>query len=164
MCMALAGIYTAGIVVAAPLQALPATLDTMAGADGDPVATLASPPSEHYGSVPGGLIKTSHRAEAGKGKIYQQGEASWYGPGFHGRKTANGERFNQEALTAAHRKLPLGTRISVRNLDNGATVNLRINDRGPYAGGRILDVSKAAARELGMLQSGTATVQIRILH
>ena len=92
----------------------------------------------------------------------QQGEASWYGPGFHGRKTASGKRFNQHALTAAHKKLPLGTVATVTNLDNGKTVEVEINDRGPYVRGRILDVSAAAADRLGMKHDGTSTVRIEV--
>ena len=90
----------------------------------------------------------------------QQGKASWYGPGFHGRKTASGERFNQNELTAAHRKLPLGTKATVTNLRNGKTVEVEINDRGPYVGGRILDLSKAAADQLGMKHTGTTPVRL----
>src|SRR5512134_3465031 len=92
----------------------------------------------------------------------QKGQASWHGPGFHGRKTASGERFNQHALTAAHRKLPLGTRATVVNLANGKSVEVEINDRGPYARGRILDLSKAAAERLGMKHSGTAPVRLLV--
>ena len=78
------------------------------------------------------------------GAVYvQRGEASWYGQGFHGRKTASGERFNQHNLIAAHRKLPLGTKATVINLDNGKTVEVEINDRGPYVRGRIIDLSEA---------------------
>nr|MDJ0983204.1 septal ring lytic transglycosylase RlpA family protein [Kiloniellales bacterium] len=75
----------------------------------------------------------------------QVGEASWYGPGFQGRKTASGVRFNMNALTAAHRSLPFGTQVRVTNVENGRTVVVTINDRGPFAGGRIIDLSKAAA-------------------
>lgn len=91
------------------------------------------------------------------------GEASWYGPGFAGRKTASGERFNPRDLTAAHRKLPFGTKVKVTHLENGRSVVVRINDRGPYAGRRIIDLSKAAAREIDMLRSGTATVEVMTL-
>src|SRR5512144_782834 len=79
----------------------------------------------------------------------QHGIASWYGPGFHGRKTASGERFNQHELTAAHKRLPLGTKATVTNLNNGKRIEVEINDRGPYARGRILDLSRAAADRLG---------------
>lgn len=88
----------------------------------------------------------------------QVGKASWYGPGFHGKRTASGQRFNQDALTAAHPRLPLGTRAKVTNLHNGREVEVTINDRGPHGGGRIIDVSRAAARELGM--GGSARVSI----
>ncbi|HOX14323.1 MAG TPA: septal ring lytic transglycosylase RlpA family protein, partial [Spirochaetales bacterium] len=94
----------------------------------------------------------------------ETGEASWYGPGFHGRRTANGEVFDKEAMTAAHRTLPFGTLVRVRNLDNGREAVLRINDRGPFARGRILDVSEAGARALGMVESGTARVLIEVLR
>ena len=92
-----------------------------------------------------------------------KGKASWYGPGFAGRKTANGERFNPRALTAAHRTLPFGTKVRVTNLANGKSVVVRINDRGPYAGGRIIDLSKAAARRIGMLKQGVARVEVNAL-
>jgi len=92
------------------------------------------------------------------------GNASWYGPGFHGRKTANGERYNQNDLTAAHKKLPFGTKVRVTNLNNNKSVIVRINDRGPYVRGRIIDVSKEAAKELAMLGSGTAPVRVETLE
>lgn len=93
----------------------------------------------------------------------QRGVASWYGPKFDGRRTANGERFDMYGLTAAHRTLPFDTWVRVTNLDNGRSVDLRINDRGPFVKGRILDVSYAAARRLEMLGPGTARVEIRVL-
>ena len=86
------------------------------------------------------------------------GLASWYGPGFHGRRTANGERFNTHALTAAHKTLPFGTRVRVVNKRNGRSVVVRINDRGPYVHGRVIDLSRATARAIGF--SGTAKVAI----
>lgn len=86
------------------------------------------------------------------------GEASWYGPGFHGRKTANGERFDTHELTAAHKTLPFGTLLKVTNLENNLYTIVRINDRGPYIRGRIIDLSKAAKEEIGM--GGTALVRI----
>jgi rare lipoprotein A (peptidoglycan hydrolase) len=93
----------------------------------------------------------------------ETGLASWYGPKFHGKLTASGEVFNQEKLTAAHPTLPLGSRVKVTNLDNGKSVDLRINDRGPYKGGRIIDVSRAAARTLGMVGRGIAPVRVERL-
>ena len=93
--------------------------------------------------------------------VYKEtGEASFYGPGFHGKETASGETFNQNELTAAHPKLPLGSEVEVKNLENGKTVTVEINDRGPYAKGRDIDLSKAAAKQLDMVEGGTAPVKI----
>lgn len=92
--------------------------------------------------------------------VDQQGLASWYGPGFHGRRTANGERYNQYDLTAAHPKFAFGTQLCVRNAVNGKTVVVRVNDRGPFAKNRVIDLSKAAAEELGMLSKGVKKVEI----
>ncbi len=91
------------------------------------------------------------------------GRASWYGNEFHGRPTASGARFDAQALTAAHRTLPFGTKIRVTNLSNGQNVVVKVNDRGPFSPGRILDVSRAAAQVLGMIRSGTANVKIEVL-
>ncbi|MBA2577523.1 MAG: septal ring lytic transglycosylase RlpA family protein [Euzebyaceae bacterium] len=91
------------------------------------------------------------------------GTSSWYGPGFEGNRTASGEIFDPQDLTAAHRTLPFGTRLRVTNTGNGAQVTVRINDRGPFHGGRVLDVSSAAADHLGMKQSGTAPVFCEVL-
>jgi rare lipoprotein A len=93
----------------------------------------------------------------------KEGRASWYGPGFAGRKTASGERFNPEELTGAHRTLPLGTRVRVTNLHNGRSVLIRINDRGPFIRHRDLDLSAGAARELEMTGRGVASVLIQPL-
>jgi rare lipoprotein A len=95
--------------------------------------------------------------------MIETGLASWYGPKFHGKLTASGEVFNQEKFTAAHRTLPWGTRVKVTNLANGKSVEVRINDRGPFGKGRIIDVSRAAARALGIVGQGIATVQIEWL-
>ncbi len=92
-----------------------------------------------------------------------EGLASWYGPGFHGAKTASGETYNQHDLTAAHRSLPLGTHARITNLDNRRSVTVRINDRGPYVDGRVLDLSYAAARALGMVGDGVCNVRIEPL-
>lgn len=93
----------------------------------------------------------------------QKGWASWYGPGFHGNLTANGEIFNQHDMTAAHRNLPFGTWVRVTNLNNNLSVVVRINDRGPYIRGRIIDVSAAAARAVRMRQSGVVPVRVDVL-
>jgi rare lipoprotein A len=90
----------------------------------------------------------------------QKGFASWYGPGFHGRRTANGERYDMNALTAAHPSLPFGTLVEVRNPRTGRSVTVRINDRGPFAKSRVIDLSYAAAREVGVWGPGTAFVEL----
>jgi rare lipoprotein A (peptidoglycan hydrolase) len=96
----------------------------------------------------------------GEPVIEQKGEASWYGAGFHGKKTASGEKFNQHEMTAAHPALPLGTEAKVTNLQTGKTVDVEITDRGPYTKGRDIDLSKAAAQKLGMTKDGDAPVKI----
>ncbi len=98
-----------------------------------------------------------------KGHV-EKGMASWYGKEFHGRKTSTGERFNMYALTAAHKTLPLPCYVEVTNLQNGRKVIVRVNDRGPFHGNRIIDLSYAAARELGMVKQGIALVQIRAIE
>jgi len=90
----------------------------------------------------------------------QTGKASWYGRAFHGKETASGVPFNQHALTAAHRSLPLGTVVQVTNIDNGKSVTVTINDRGPYIRGRIIDLSRRAAQHLGFEEDGLAKVAI----
>lgn len=92
-----------------------------------------------------------------------EGKASWYGREQQGHLTANGERFDLHQLTAAHRTLHMNTRVRVTNLRNGRQVEVRINDRGPYSRGRIIDVSQAAAERLGMIESGTAPVRVEVL-
>ena len=103
--------------------------------------------------------KTYHPYKSARG-YRETGVASWYGPGFHGKKTSNGERYDQNAMTAAHKLLPFGTRLRVTNLNNGRSVIVRINDRGPFVGTRIIDLSKEAARQLHMIGSGTARVNL----
>ena len=91
------------------------------------------------------------------------GTASWYGPGFHGKKTASGETYDQTKLTAAHKTLPLGTKARVINLENGSSVDVEINDRGPFVGGRIIDLSRAAAKVVGLIETGTAPVRVELI-
>ncbi|MCU1775241.1 septal ring lytic transglycosylase RlpA family protein [Pseudomonas sp. 13B_3.2_Bac1] len=93
----------------------------------------------------------------------QTGVASYYGAQHHGKRTASGEAFNQHSLTAAHRQLPFGTRVKVTNLKNDKSCVVRINDRGPHTRGRLIDVSREAAEQLGMLGSGTARVRVQAL-
>ncbi|WP_024871601.1 septal ring lytic transglycosylase RlpA family protein [Tolumonas lignilytica] len=92
------------------------------------------------------------------------GTASWYGPGFHGKYTSNGELYNQEDISAAHKNLPLPSYLRVTNLDNGRRLIVRVNDRGPFHGDRILDLSHGAASRLGIIGAGTAHVHVELLH
>jgi rare lipoprotein A len=111
----------------------------------DPVLPEVAVPSETY-------------------EVIGQGEASYYGNELAGNRTANGERFNPQAMTAAHRSLPMGTKLRVTNLANGRSVIVRINDRGPFVRSRIIDVSLGAAREINMVRSGKAQVRLEILR
>ena len=95
--------------------------------------------------------------------IKDRGIASWYGEQFHGKQAANGEIFDMAAMTAAHRTLPLGSMVRVVNLTNGKHVRVRINDRGPYVNGRILDLSHAAAAQLGMVEGGLSVIQLEVI-
>jgi rare lipoprotein A len=108
-------------------------------------------------NVPPSGVSPSVVHPSGVGEV---GEASWYGPGLYGRKTASGEVLRPGTLTAAHRTLPFGTCLRVTNLENGRVVEVRVNDRGPYAAGRIVDVSETAARALGMRGQGVTRVRL----
>ncbi len=90
----------------------------------------------------------------------QTGVASWYGPDFHGKQTANGERYDMHAMTCAHKTLPMNTMLEVSNLENGRKIVVRVNDRGPFVGNRIIDLSKAGATKIGMISKGTARVRL----
>jgi rare lipoprotein A len=107
------------------------------------------------------VLSVAGIAEAGRS--VSSGMASWYGPGFHGRLTANGERYNQNALTAAHKSWKFGTKVKVTNSNNGKSVVVRINDRGPYVGSRVIDLSKGAAQAIGMINAGVSKVTLEIL-
>jgi rare lipoprotein A len=93
-----------------------------------------------------------------------EGTASWYGPGFFGNRTANGEVYRPGTLTAAHRSLPFGTMVRVTNLNNGRTAVVRINDRGPFGGSRVIDLGHGAAQQVGLVSSGTAPVRLEVLR
>ena len=119
-----------------------------------PVRPLPAPPPKPMATdsaIPSKLIEVV------------QGAASWYGPGFYGRTTANGERFRKGTLTAAHRTLPFGTKVRVTNLSNGRSVVVRINDRGPFRYHRVIDLAHGAASQLKMMQAGEVTVKLEIL-
>ncbi len=161
---------------AAPSAAAPASTAPAAGATGraqraaelPPVSTVVPSVAPTGVPGPGGLYsldedKSSEglrKPSDSEAESDQQGMASWYGSRFHRRRTASGERFDMYALTAAHPTLPFGTRVCVRSLVTGKTVQVRINDRGPHTPGRIIDLSQAAAKRLGMLGLGTKQVAI----
>ncbi len=115
--------------------------------------SLVSSPAYVYRSVPASAAILSG--------FVQRGTASWYGRQFHGRTTANGETYDMNQMTCAHRTLPFGTVLLVTNLNNGKSATVRVNDRGPYVAGRIIDLSRAAASALGMLSTGTAQVELK---
>lgn len=95
-------------------------------------------------------------------RLYESGKASWYGAKFHLRKTASGERYNMFAMTAAHKKLPFGTYVRVTNLKNGRACVVRINDRGPFIRGRVIDLSAEAAKQIGVYSAGVAPVRLDV--
>ena len=99
----------------------------------------------------------------GTSSYIEEGTASWYGPGFHGKKTSNGEIYNQKGYTAAHKNLPLPSYLKVTNLRNGKKVIVRVNDRGPFVDNRIIDLSEGSARALGMIGTGTSKVRIEYI-
>ena len=103
--------------------------------------------------------KTYYPLKSGQGFV-EEGIASWYGPGFHGKKTANGEIFDQDGISAAHKILPLGETVQVTHLGSGKRIVVRINDRGPFVDDRVIDLSRGAARQLGILGTGTARVRL----
>ncbi|MFW6254274.1 MAG: septal ring lytic transglycosylase RlpA family protein [Chitinivibrionales bacterium] len=107
--------------------------------------------------------KNPKKLPVGSTTPYVTGTASYYGKKFHGRQTANGEQFNMYEHTAAHRKLPFDTRVRVTNLSNNRTVIVRINDRGPFVGARVIDLSYGAAKQIDMIESGTARVRLEVL-
>lgn len=111
-------------------------------------------------SVPASKVRVP---EPPASRLSQTGIASWYGPGFHGKATASGAIYDQNDFTAAHQTLPLGTRVMVTNLENGSSTEVTINDRGPFAKGRIIDLSHSAAQLLNMVGPGTALVRVDVL-
>lgn len=112
------------------------------------------------GAVNSGIVSSEFRED----RFFQKGPASWYGREFHGKITASGERFDMNQFTAAHKTLPFGSIVEVRNLENNKSVRLKINDRGPYRGNRIIDVSFEAARALDIVRAGEANVGINVIH
>ncbi len=161
-CLALSGLFF--VAACASNDTLPPAPSSIAGTSGQPSGT------NPYGEA------NPHRKVGNPYKVAgiwyypevdedydAQGVASWYGPKFHGRKTANGEIFDMNRLTAAHPTLPLPSIVRVTNLENGKSLNLRLNDRGPFAHGRVIDLSRAAAEELGYRHDGLARVRVEYL-
>ena len=109
------------------------------------------------------FVSCATKSGAREKAFEQTGNASWYGKKFHGRKTASGERFNMYAMTAAHKTLPFGTKVKVTNLDNKKSVVVKINDRGPFVKGRIIDLSYGASKRIGMVKTGVARVKIKVV-
>ncbi|MFC5521786.1 septal ring lytic transglycosylase RlpA family protein [Polaromonas jejuensis] len=123
----------------------------------------AKPASATDAAPPEGAVTDDKYLLTGEAaRELERGQASWYGPGLHGRRTASGERYDMYALTAAHKTLPFGTVVRVRSLALGREVEVRINDRGPFAPGRVIDVSRAAAQALGLLDDGVAEVSLEV--
>jgi rare lipoprotein A (peptidoglycan hydrolase) len=144
-------IAMAGLMISGPVHAVEApapTGDTRIESLAETVAALDE------------IVVVQPREKASIFETLAQGEASYYGHELAGNRTASGERFNPNMLTAAHRTLPLGSKLRVTNLANGRSVIVRINDRGPFVGRRLIDLSLAAAREIGMIRSGKAQVRL----
>lgn len=174
----LAALLAAGLLAACAVQ--PASQGDAAGdAPQGRLRPLAKQPALPPGAPPRSAVPSvrydlavSGRGELGPDdgipgdeggrEVFERGGASWYGIQFHQRKTASGERFDMTAFTAAHKTLPFNTRVCVRSLVNGREVLVRVNDRGPYASGRIIDLSRAAAEAIGMLGMGIKTVALSI--
>jgi rare lipoprotein A len=159
-------------LIAGGLLALLSGCASTGGGDGPPTD------SPDYSHVPDAVPKVEPKSKYGNPKSYvvfgkryytkasarghvEKGLASWYGKKFHGRRTSSGERYNMYAMTAAHKSLPLPTYAEVTNLDNGRSVVVKVNDRGPFHRGRVIDLSYAAARKLGVVRRGTAMVEVR---
>ena len=147
------------------LSILAATLIFVANVGAAPVPDNHQQPRAKTSAIPVAAKsgKTAHKATRPESKPYQVGNASWYGKQFHGRTTASGEDYDMFELTAAHRKLPLGTFVKVTNLKNGKWIVVRINDRGPYVGDRIMDLSYSAARMLNF-RDGVERVRIDLIQ
>jgi rare lipoprotein A len=123
----------------------------------------SEPPKQRRGCKPYAIKGKQYQPLSTHAGFVQGGTASWYGSDFHGRETSSGEAYNMHAMTAAHKTLPLGVYVKVQNKQNGREIVVRVNDRGPFVDGRIIDLSYSAAKNLGVVKSGTAPVQIEAL-
>ena len=157
---------------------MPPATDAEGGGDGTKLLPLprklavppgaparSSVPSVRYDLAVSGIGEADDGVpgDSGPREIFERGGASWYGIQFHQRKTASGERFDMSAMTAAHKTLPFNTRVCVRSLVNGSEVLVRINDRGPYAAGRVIDLSRAAADRIGLTGLGIKQVALTVI-
>ncbi len=124
--------------------------------------SVAAPPGKSKTSKPYKINGIKYYPIASAKGFKQKGVASWYGPDFHGKLTANGETYDQMEMTAAHKTLPFNTILNVYNLENGKRIKVRVNDRGPFVGTRIIDLSKQAAIDIGMMRKGTAMVKLKV--
>jgi rare lipoprotein A len=149
-----------GLSAAAPAQ----TVGSSAASVLPVIQDLNETSGESIRAIVDGHDETAPTVEAPIYEAVGQGHASYYGAELAGHRTASGERFDPGALTAAHRTLPIGSRVRVTNLANGMSVVVRVNDRGPGARSRILDLSRAAAKEISMIRSGTAQVKLELVH
>ena len=133
--------------------------------DDTPDAVPANEPLSRYGNPPSyTVLGKTYRVMDSSNGFTQEGIASWYGTKFHGRKTSSGEPYNMYSMTAAHKRLPLPTYVEVTHKGNGRKIIVKVNDRGPFHEGRIIDLSYAAARKLGISGTGTGPVSIRVIN
>ena len=144
-----------------PIPRLAAALTLVALAAAACAPTRRQPPTAAPAPTP---TPPAARALPPEARAVWTGTASWYGEAHHRKKTASGEPFDMHALTAAHRTLPFGTRVRVTSLETGRSVTVRINDRGPFVGGRTVDISRAAAQSIGMIDRGVAKVKLDVIE
>jgi rare lipoprotein A len=148
-------------VVEAPAESAPAPVKSAVPKARYKVASLGLTPVPTRALEPAQTTRQDAAIAEEIARNMQSGRASWYGPGFHGRRTASGERFQASAMTAAHRTLPFGTRVRVTHVGNGRSVVVRINDRGPFHRGRIIDLAAGPAQMLGLTNVGSAYVSLQ---
>jgi rare lipoprotein A len=156
-------LWLCGFVLASGLAGCVPIRQTMGGGSGHPVNSQPDPsPGKSVTEYESPDDFKNLGKDAWKGEM--EGTASWYGAEFNGRLTASGEVYDMYKMTAAHKTLPLGTMVRVTNEENGKTVEVKINDRGPYVKGRIIDLSRTAGRSIGMRDAGTAKVKLEVIR
>ncbi len=160
----LVGCMTSPISSIGPVASLRASGSASNSVSGQDSTSSAAPDGPTALDVTDSLGTGQSPADTVGLKELERGQASWYGPRFHGRRTASGERYDQHALTAAHKTLPFGTMVRVRSLITGREVDVRVTDRGPFVRGRVIDVSRAAAEALGMMGLGIKQVSLHIIE